>query len=60
MKGIFKIVLVFMVIVIGLMTSCKDETKPNYQFFPNMYQSPSYETYGEYEIFADEQSHYFQ
>lgn len=54
MKGLIKTLV--LVILIGLMTSCKDETKPNYQFFPNMYQSPSYETYGEYEIFADEQS----
>ena len=54
MKGLVKIfVLVFMV---SLIVSCKKDSRPNYQFFPNMYESPSYETYGEYEIFPDEQS----
>ena len=30
-----------------LMTSCFDKSAPNYQFFPNMYEPVSYETYGE-------------
>lgn len=54
MKGLIKTLV--LVILISSVASCKDDSKPNYQFFPNMYQSPSYETYGEYEIFAEEQS----
>ena len=43
-------------VVLVSVYSCKKDSRPNYQFMPNMYQSPSYETYGEYEIFAGEQS----
>lgn len=38
------------------LTSCFNKKSPNYQYFPNMYVSPSYETYGAYGIFPDEQS----
>lgn len=38
------------------MVSCFNNKKPNYQYFPNMYTSPGYETYGEYNIFPGEQS----
>ncbi|MGM0635544.1 MAG: c-type cytochrome [Bacteroidota bacterium] len=38
-----------------LMSSCFDESKPNYQYFPDMYEPVSYETYGEYEIFQNGQ-----
>lgn len=38
------------------MVSCFNDKKPNYQYFPNMYRSASYETYGEYEIFPGQQS----
>lgn len=34
-----------------LMTSCFDKSAPNYQFFPNMYEPVSYETYGESKAF---------
>ena len=54
MKSLTKIVVI--VFVIGSIVSCKNNEEPNYQFFPQMYQSPSYETYGEYEIFPEEQS----
>ncbi len=54
MKSLYKIIAV--VILIGVFQSCKKDSRPNYQFFPQMYESPSYETYGEYEIFAGEQS----
>lgn len=30
-----------------LMTSCFNKSQPNYQYFPNMYQSVGYETYQE-------------
>lgn len=37
------------VILLGslLMMSCFDASKPNYQYFPNMYESVGYETYAE-------------
>ena len=54
MKTLFNIALVIGVSV--SLTSCFDKNQPNYQYFPNMYVSPSYETYGEYDIFPDQQS----
>lgn len=54
MKSIYKIVALSMVLIFT--QSCKNDEQPNYQFFPQMYDSPSYETYREYEIFAGEQS----
>lgn len=54
MKGLIKTFV--LVITISMLVSCKSDSKPNYQFFPNMYDSPSYETYREYEIFDGEQS----
>ncbi|MBT8257032.1 MAG: cytochrome c [Bacteroidia bacterium] len=54
MRGLINIV-VLAVLLISV-NSCKKDSQPNYQFFPQMYESPSYETYGEYDIFADEQS----
>lgn len=38
-----------------LLISCNDKSKPNFQYFPDMYQPVSYETYGEYEIFENNQ-----
>ena len=32
-------------------TSCFDKAKPNYQFFPDMYEAVSYETYSEHNVF---------
>ena len=54
MRGFINILV--LAVIFGMMFSCQKDSQPNYQFFPQMYQSPSYETYGEYEIFADEQS----
>lgn len=51
MKSLYKIVA-----VVGLSfmaTSCFDKAKPNYQFFPNMYEAVSYETYSEHNVFKD-------
>lgn len=45
MKSLIKI-LVLIVVLISF-ASCKNDLAPNYQFMPNMYVSPSYETYGE-------------
>ena len=49
MKSLYKIAA-----VVGLSfmaTSCFDKAKPNYQFFPNMYEAVSYETYSEHNVF---------
>jgi mono/diheme cytochrome c family protein len=35
----------------SLLFSCKNDKKPNYQFFPNMYESVAYETYSESDAF---------
>lgn len=39
-----------------VIVSCKKDTRPNYQFMPNMYAPVGYETYGEYDVFPGEQS----
>ena len=49
MKNIFK--LSFMVGAVALMTACKDDKSPNYQYMPNMYESVAYETYSESNAF---------
>ena len=54
MRTLFNIAL--LVTVSAGLTSCFNKNKPNYQFFPNMYESASYETYGAYSIFPNEQS----
>ncbi|NAS32122.1 c-type cytochrome [Flavobacteriaceae bacterium R38] len=36
-----------------LLTSCFNKSKPNYQYFPNMYESVGYETYSESNAFAN-------
>ena len=41
-------------ILMSLLTiSCFDQSKPNYQFFPNMYESVGYSTYQESDAFAN-------
>lgn len=37
----------------SLLFSCKSDNKPNYQFFPNMYESVAYETYSESNAFKN-------
>lgn len=49
MKSLFKIIVVLMVFASSL--SCKKDTRPNYQFMPNMYEPVGYETYGESDAF---------
>lgn len=49
MKSLYKIAA-----ILGLslmIVSCHDTSKPNYQFFPNMYESVAYETYVESDAF---------
>lgn len=38
------------------LVSCFNKEKPNFQYFPDMYVSPSYEAYGAYEVFENDQS----
>ncbi|WP_081208655.1 c-type cytochrome [Salegentibacter sediminis] len=40
----------------GLVASCADSNRPNYQFMPDMYEPVGYESYGEYDIFPGGQS----
>jgi len=54
MKGLIKILI--LVVMTSLAFSCKKDSRPNYQFMPNMYVPVGYETYGEYEVFPGEQS----
>jgi mono/diheme cytochrome c family protein len=49
MKIISKIVMSLFVVV--LLSSCKNDLKPNYQYMPNMYESVAYETYSESDAF---------
>jgi hypothetical protein len=49
MKSLVKITLLFGLAV--SVTSCFDKKSPNYQFFPNMYESTGYETYAESKAF---------
>ncbi|WP_040279218.1 c-type cytochrome [Psychroserpens damuponensis] len=51
MKSVFKIVVVFM--VFASVVSCQKNTRPNYQFMPNMYEPISYEAYQEADVMVD-------
>ncbi|WP_298894125.1 cytochrome c [uncultured Psychroserpens sp.] len=53
MKSLFKIIVVL--IVFASVVACKNDTRPNYQFMPNMYEPVSYEAYQEAEIVVDGQ-----
>lgn len=41
--------------MISAVWSCQDNSRPNYQFFPNMYEPVGYEAYGEYDVFPNSQ-----
>ena len=51
MKAIYKIA--FLVCVSAVATSCFDKSRPNYQYFPNMYEPVPYETYSESSAFPN-------
>lgn len=51
MKSIFKIAIVLM--VFATVVACKKDSRPNYQFMPNMYEPVSYETYQESDAFPN-------
>ncbi len=53
MKTVLNIVIA--IVASASMVSCFNEKKPNYQYFPNMYEPVGYDTYGEYGIFPDQQ-----
>ena len=40
-------------LILSMMLSCFDPSKPNYQYFPNMYESVGYGTYDESEAFPN-------
>lgn len=42
-------------VIITSLFSCQNKRKPNYQFFPNMYEPVGYEAYGEYDVFPNKQ-----
>ncbi len=45
--------LILVVIVLMVMQACFDPSKPNYQYFPNMYEPVGYETYADSDAFAN-------
>jgi hypothetical protein len=45
MKSLYKIT--FVICITILVSSCHNNSKPNYQYMPNMYEPVSYETYQE-------------
>jgi hypothetical protein len=51
MKSLYKITLLFGIMM--LVSSCHNNALPNYQYFPNMYESVGYETYSESNAFKD-------
>ena len=53
MKSLFNKSLLFILAVSAV--SCVDNSKPNYQYMPNMYETVSYEPYGEYDVFVNGQ-----
>lgn len=54
MNKILKGIALF-ILIVGLQ-SCQNDSRPNYQFFPQMYESLSYEAYSAGELFDEEQT----
>ncbi|MBT8303029.1 MAG: cytochrome c [Bacteroidia bacterium] len=54
MKSLYKILL--LTVLVGVFYSCQKDSRPNYQYMPNMYEPVGYETYGEYDVFPGEQA----
>lgn len=52
-KAILKIALVLAPVVMVLTSCSNDPSNPGFEFMPNMYRSPSLETYGMNNIFTD-------
>jgi mono/diheme cytochrome c family protein len=53
MKSLFRTSIFF--ILAASVVSCVENSKPNYQYMPNMYETVSYEPYGAYDVFVNEQ-----
>jgi len=51
MKSLIKITVIALVLV--AFVSCQKDTRPNYQYMPNMYESVGYETYSESDAFSN-------
>ncbi|WP_452219902.1 c-type cytochrome [Lacinutrix salivirga] len=51
MKSLVKISVIALVLVV--FASCQKQSRPNYQFMPNMYEPVPYETYQESDAFAN-------
>ena len=51
MKSLYKITLLVCITI--LVSSCHDNSKPNYQYMPNMYEPVSYNTYSESSAFKN-------
>ncbi|MFE3846445.1 c-type cytochrome [Flavobacterium sp. LB3P45] len=51
MKSLYKIT--FLICITILVSSCHNNSKPNYQYMPNMYEPVSYETYEESSAFKN-------
>ena len=51
MKSLFKITLLMVVLI--SFASCKKDSRPNYQFMPNMYESVGYEAYSEVDFLPE-------
>jgi len=51
MKRVYKIA--FLAGITALVSSCHNDKRPNYQYFPNMYEAVSYETYSESNAFKN-------
>ncbi len=48
----YRVLLACVFIVLGV-HSCADSSRPNYQYFPNMYEPIGYEAYGDSDAFAN-------
>ena len=53
MKSLFRTSI--FIILAASTISCMEESKPNYQYMPNMYEPVPYEPYGAYDVFVNEQ-----
>lgn len=49
-----KLLKIFVLVIAAGLVSCADKDDPNYQYFPDMYESLAYEAYAEAEIFPDQ------
>ena len=54
MKSLFYKSIVLLLVAFST-TACFNKTSPNYQYFPDMYFPVSYEAYGEYDVFVNQQ-----